>query len=577
MGGTALPALALDGLAQRPKIRHPPHLSVNFTSLEYAVFFAIVLVCYWQLGRRAQSLFLLLASYVFYAFWDVRFVALICVTTYVHFVAGNLLSGQEPASGSTSTSGAPSQRRALWAAHGFLLAAAFGFVTCDLRAPFTGHGELLSLDGFRGLAPLAALALIGLAVGGERLSRRWLERSRRRLFLGFGVLCSVGLLVFFKYAGFFVTSAHELLGALGFSAEHARLDIVLPLGLSFYTFQALGYTVDVYRGRQRPAGDLLAFATFVAYFPQVVSGPISRAQTLLPQLEGTRQLTKAALWSGSRLLLVGALKKVAIADSLAASVEAVFGNANRASGADVVIALILFSIQIVCDFSGYTDMARGCSRLLGIELDVNFSKPYLASNPQEFWRRWHMSLSSWLRDYVYIPLGGNRRGPIRQYLNLFATMLLAGLWHGAAWTFVLWGAFHGLLLCAYRLGQGAVARIRFFETRAGVLASTAWFYGLVCYGWLLFRARSVQDVRTLTHALFSVSGEWLRIGVPRPTTAFLLAVPAMFALMLLESRLLRDRLWQLTFVRGATYATMLVAVLIAAGQDAPAEFIYFQF
>ncbi len=257
------------------------------------------------------------------------------------------------------------------------------------------------------------------------------------LLLSIGV--NGGALLFFKYFNFFVSSATGLLEWIGLPTSSHVLQIVLPVGISFYTFQTMCYTIDVYRGKLTPAANLLDYALYISYFPQLVAGPIERATNLLPQILNPRTVTPNACFEGTYLILWGFFKKVVVADNLCRIADWGFGNVGELNTLSALVTIYAFAWQIYCDFSGYTDIARGCSKLLGIELMVNFNVPYLSKTPSEFWRRWHISLSSWFTDYVFIPLGGSRNGTWASYRNIFITMLLSGLWHGAAWTFVAWG------------------------------------------------------------------------------------------------------------------------------------------
>lgn len=539
---------------------------MTFNSPEYALLLLAVVAVYYRLGLRAQNGLLLAASYLFYGTWDERFLALICASTYVDFASGQLM-GRGRLAG-----------RRLWAANALLIGGTLAFVTFDVRVLFTpGADALVSFTGVRGLALLLAAGLAALVTAAAPFLERLPDAARRRACLGLSLTSNLGLLGFFKYFNFFAESTTELLRAIGFSASPLVLHVILPIGLSFYTFQSLAYAVDVYRKRIEPEDELLRFALFVAYFPQLVAGPIVRAGTLLPQFSRPRRFDSAGLWSGLRLILIGLLKKVAIADAVSGSVDSVFASAATASSIDVLAAVVLFSIQIACDFSGYTDIARGSSRLLGVELDRNFDFPYLARNPQEFWRRWHITLSDWLRDYVYVPLGGNRGGRMHGYRNAMITMLLGGLWHGAAWNFVLWGGLHGLAICAHRIARPRLARLAFLQTRAGAALCALACCVFVGYGWLLFRAHALADIVHLTRTLVALPWSPGRLGMPRPTAAFFLAFPALFAFLALDSKRWRAALFDFAPVRGAAYAVMLLALFLAAGQDAPAEFIYFQF
>ena len=343
-----------------------------------------------------------------------------------------------------------------------------------------------------------AVALrIGAASG--RARRNWLI-----LLLVF----SLGLLGLFKYLGFFVDSFAALMAALGLPvAQDWAIRLILPLGISFYTFQIVGYGIDVYRGRLQAERSFPAFALFAAFFPTIVAGPIQRAADLLPQIHAPRPILWEDLGRGAVLVLLGLIKKLVIADAIAPQVAAVYGAPDPAAvgGLDVILATWLFAVQIYCDFSAYTDIARGVARMLGFDLRHNFLQPYFATSPQEFWRRWHISLSGWLRDYLYIPLGGSRGGAAATDRNLMVTMLLGGLWHGAAWNFVAWGAFQGAVqVIQRRLG---LRRAASGEAGAGTAVSgpVGWgwirhllavvlFFQVTAYGWLLFRATSFEQI-----------------------------------------------------------------------------------
>jgi len=298
-------------------------------------------------------------------------------------------------------------------------------------------------------------ALRMAATSDARLRRRWLRLSLAGNF---------GILGFFKYCNFFVGSFQELLGSVGFATNSWALSIVLPVGISFYTFQAVSYAVDVYRGELQPIrryGDYLLFVTF---FPQLVAGPIERAGRLIPQILGPRSMTWDGWCSGSLLLLIGLFKKMAVADMVAPYADRIFESHRSLSAATLWFGVYCFALQIYADFSGYSDMARGLARILGFELVENFRQPYFAANITDFWRRWHVSLSEWLRDYVYIPLGGNRDGKFATYRNLLATMMLGGFWHGASWNFIAWGGFHGFMLALHKL----------WTTRGAPTSARAW-------------------------------------------------------------------------------------------------------
>jgi D-alanyl-lipoteichoic acid acyltransferase DltB (MBOAT superfamily) len=334
------------------------------------------------------------------------------------------------------------------------------------------------------------------------LGRTESPRARRGLLvlsLGFNLT----LLGFFKYFNFFADSLHGVFGTLGWQVDFVTVRVLLPVGISFYTFVTMSYVIDVYRRETPPTTDLLDFAVFVAFFPHLVAGPILRASTLLAQIDAPRRISREQLRDGAWLILWGYFQKVFVADNLAGLANAAFDPAASPTGVNVLLGVYAFAFQIYGDFAGYSNIARGTSKLMGIELIENFRFPYLVRTPQAFWRHWHISLSTWLRDYLYIPLGGSRGSEWQTRRNLFVTMVLGGLWHGAAWTFVLWGIYHGLLLIAYRAAE-RWERCRRFVSSSGLLARVlSWtvMFHITCYGWLIFRARSITQIRELTSAL----------------------------------------------------------------------------
>lgn len=408
------------------------------------------------------------------------------------------------------------------------------------------------------------------------------KRGRRdRLVLLASLTTNLGLLGFFKYYGFFVTSAADLLAGLGLAVHPRTLQIILPVGISFYTFQTLSYTIDLYRGRVTTERSLLNFAVYVAFFPQLVAGPIERASRLLPQVGEPRPLNWERLYSGFYLICWGLFKKVVVADNVALVADRVFG-ATDPSGIEVLAGVYAFAVQIYCDFSGYTDIARGAARCMGFDLMLNFNLPYFAVNPSDFWRRWHISLSTWLRDYLYVPLGGSRKGPRRTYINLMLTMVLGGLWHGAAWTFVAWGVYHGALLCLHRrlspwLGHhmqptGALAVRLWFWFRVVV------FFHLTCLGWLLFRAQSLEQVAAMLRAVITNPA-----GSPNVLTMAqgitLLSCVGIFGVVQLVQWLARDLQFVLRLpvpARALVYAAGFLGFILFGNYGGHA-FIYFQF
>ncbi len=423
---------------------------------------------------------------------------------------------------------------------------------------------------------------------GRRLAATEDPRLRKRL-VTLSVVANLGALGFFKYFNFFVDSAGHLLRAAGLDVSPGVLEIVLPVGISFYTFQTMSYTIDIYRQQLEPTDSLLDFALFVSFFPQLVAGPIERASHLLPQVV---ELTKArADLSGLGLIALGVFKKAVIADNVAVLVDAAYADPSGAHPAALWLATYAFAIQIYCDFSGYSDIAIGLGRLLGLEIIENFRSPYAAAGPSELWRRWHISLSSWLRDYLYIPLGGNRGGWWHIRRNLLLTMLLGGLWHGAAWNFVLWGAWHGLLLIAFRprwlmaLGE----RLEAGWTRIpSQIVRRLLFFHLVCVGWALFRATSLADCAALMRKMLDPTGldlsGWLGAVEASGEGRYLAFMGAvMGALLLLQNlwpvgtKRVVEVLWKAPVpVRGAAVVLLLYASALLA-PERPPPFIYFQF
>jgi len=371
----------------------------------------------------------------------------------------------------------------------------------------------------RFLALVAGMTVINYAAGwaiGRPSSNASNSSRRKRAYLVLAIAFDLCVLGAFKYFNFFDDSLVHLLSLFGVHIDPVSLKIILPLGLSFYTFQAITYPFDIYRGKIAPTRRFLDFALFVSFFPTVVSGPIERASHLLPQFSGPRDVTSDKVNEGLWLIMWGFFQKMVIADNIGLIVNQVYGNYTQYHGLDIVIAVLAYTVQILADFGGYTDIARGVARLFGFDLLLNFNVPYFAINPSDFWSRWHISLSSWFRDYVYVPLGGNRKGGWRTSLNLLVTMVLCGLWHGAAWTFVIWGAWHGLLLVVYRLSgkaaQSVDRTIKDWRSVISIGGRTALMVVLVAAGWAVFRATSFSQVAYLfSHLGFSHSDATLNL------------------------------------------------------------------
>ncbi len=335
--------------------------------------------------------------------------------------------------------------------------------------------------------------------------------KKKKIWLIIGTLIPLAVLGYFKYIDFGIGSINSILAAIGITAQISLLNVALPVGISFFTFQALSYVFDIYLGRLEPEPKFHKYALFIAFFPQLVAGPIVRASEFLPQLKSKITITGENLQAGVTLIVWGLFKKMVIADNLAPFVDSAFADPMSFSSIILIMTVFAFGIQIYCDFSGYAHIAIGCARILGFKLPENFDMPYLASNIQLFWRKWHMTLSRFIKDYVYIPLGGNRCGHARTYLNLFASMALCGLWHGAAWTFVLWGAYHGLLLALHRyfIGEKKLfSESRFLKSGAGILLSILVTQILVFFGWLIFRANSFENLSVYVQAIFTSTSQF---------------------------------------------------------------------
>ncbi|MCA9732730.1 MAG: MBOAT family protein [Deferribacteres bacterium] len=469
-----------------------------FNSWEFLYFLPTVLAIYYSLNKKAQNLWLLVASYFFYGWWDWRFLSLVFASTLVDYFAGLYIQNQQ----------APSTRR------------------------------------------------LGLYAS---------------LFMNLGALC------LFKYFNFFVDSFTALGDSFGLNFNTPVLRLLPPVGISFYTFQTLSYTIDVYRNRQEPVRNFIDFALYVTYFPQLVAGPIERATALLPQIQKKRIVTLEQFQAGCLLILIGLFKKIALADAAAPLVEEAFANPQAQSSIILLKGLYLFSLQIYCDFSGYSSIARGVSKLIGIELSENFQTPYLATNITDFWRRWHITLSRWLRDYLYIPLGGNRLGKTRTYINLMLTMLIGGLWHGANWTFVVWGGLHGFYLAAHK----KISEIRRTNTKKNAKLSstiltvlkTVTTFHLVALTWIFFRSPDFTTACNYLTGILRWHGGFPLSYLKLPILLFALLAPIEW----LQSR--RFDVLAITRlpvpVRALYYVVMIIALILLGGNDVP--FIYFQF
>lgn len=473
-----------------------------FTSVAFALFLPIVFGLYWAIGPRrvqAQNLLLILASFVFYGWWDVRFVLLLLATTGFDF-------------------------------------------------------------------------FVGIQLG--KISE---ERRRKRFFLA-SILLNLCTLGFFKYFNFFSENFALLLRSLGFASNEFLLHILLPIGISFYTFHSMSYVIDVYRRRKEPCYDPTAFFAFISFFPLLVAGPIVRATWFLPQFQAGRRFEAAKATDGLRQMLWGFFKKMVIADGCAQFVDPVFSNWHSQPAAMLCAGAVLFAFQIYGDFSGYSDIAIGCARLFGFHLLPNFRYPYFSRDIAEFWRRWHVSLTSWFRDYVYIPLGGSRQGLSRTVRNTVLVFLLSGFWHGASWTFIIWGALHALYFMPLVL-SGRNRRHIDLPAQGRLLpslreaAAMILTFALVCIAWIFFRAPDAAQAFHYIGRMFSAG--WGSVAVERRLWLFI-------GVMLIVEWLNRDREHGLAMDRVSSRALrwaiyVCLAVVIFFFGAPPQAFIYFQF
>jgi alginate O-acetyltransferase complex protein AlgI len=473
----------------------------------FLVFLVIVLSVYWSLRSNTwRKAFLLLVSFVFYGFWDWRFVGLLLFSSGFNFLAGAAID--------------------------------------------------------RTVAP-----------------------HRRRWWLIAGIAVNLGVLGLFKYLGFFADSARELLRFFGQDMSFAMAHIVLPVGISFFTFHGLSYLIDIYRGKIASNRGPLDFFLYMAFFPQLVAGPIVRAAKFMPQMRRLRSVSMRRFKFLIALFLVGFFKKAIVSDSIAPTIDQVFAAPALFDAHAHLLAVVLYAIQIYCDFSGYTDMAIAVAGMLGYRFPQNFAAPYLATSISDFWRRWHMSLSSWLRDYLYIPLGGNRHGELKTYRNLFLTMGLGGLWHGASWNFLVWGLMHGSALSVerfwhehvatrYRKPGGSDAGRFSLSNLTATGAKWALTFGLVCAAWVLFRSQSFADAAYMIGSMLGLRSG----GSQSVTTAWWAVIAILWAIHYANWR--RDLVRRMVFMPAAGVAAVCAvqaAAIVLLQPQVTTPFIYFQF
>lgn len=392
------------------------------------------------------------------------------------------------------------------------------------------------------------------------------KTQKRKLWLTVSIVNSLGVLGFFKYGAFITENLNLLLSRLGAPFVIPPPGVLLPVGISFYTFQSMSYTIDFYRGEEKREPSFIRFATFVSLFPQLVAGPIERARNLLPQLTGRPKIYRENITDGLSLFFVGLFKKVALADYLALYVDKVYAAPSYFDSLSLILATFAFGWQIYFDFSGYTDMARGIARMMGFNLMLNFNNPYLADSLGDFWNRWHISLSTWFKDYVYIPLGGNRKGKFSTYKNMFLTMVVSGLWHGAAWTFVIWGVLHAF----GRILTRELERTTFYKEKIPRLIKQLAVFTFVTFTWIFFRAESLSDASLIIRRIFT-SG----LSNPNfPLAALFFCISIWLYQFLVESRV--KSFFNLAPVKVGIMLFILIYLMVfsTSGHE---SFIYFQF
>ncbi|RIW18346.1 MBOAT family protein [Algoriphagus lacus] len=469
-----------------------------FNSIEFAIFLPIVFALYWLFNKyhRVQLWILLLASYLFYGWWDWRFLGLIALSSFIDF-------------------------------------------------------------------------FIGIGLGQTD------DPKRRKLLLGASLVANLGLLGFFKYFNFFTEAFVDAFSLFGMSLEKSRLDIILPVGISFYTFQTLSYTFDVYKKQLTPTKDVLAFLGFVSFFPQLVAGPIERASHLLGQFYTPRKFNYSLAVSGVRLIVWGLFKKVVIADNAAILVDEIFTNYQDQNSLSLILGSVLFALQIYGDFSGYSDIAIGLSRMFGFDLMMNFRFPYLAQNINDFWKRWHISLSTWFRDYVYIPLGGSRGSIAFSVRNVMIIFLVSGFWHGANWNFLAWGAIHGLMYVPFFINKAHqnLHQDSFWLKLPRIFLT----FSVVCLAWVFFRADSLGQALDYLGHIWSNEGAGNFIFSQTKRT-IIFAVVAFFSLFMLGTEAFFENKQKSEVLLPSKYLLILALSIIFFGAFKNHEsFIYFQF
>ena len=478
-----------------------------FNSIDFALFLPIVFLLYWFLVNKSlklQNLLIVFSSYLFYGWWDWRFLFLILFSTIVDY-------------------------------------------------------------------------LVGLEMAKSN------SQKQKIVFLWISVFVNLGLLCFFKYYNFFLENFVSAFSFFGTNIEPGPLQIILPVGISFYTFQTLSYTIDIYRGKLQPTRDFVVFSAFVSFFPQLVAGPIERATNLLPQFQNIRVFDNRKATDGLKQILWGLFKKIVIADNAALIANQIFNNSENYSGSTLIVGAICFTFQIYGDFSGYSDIAIGTSRLFGFDLKQNFAFPYFSRDIAEFWRRWHISLSTWFRDYLYIPLGGNKGSKFRKIRNVFAIFIVSGFWHGANWTFVAWGFLNALfflplmLLDKNRKNTGVVAENKILPS-IKEFAQIVLTFSLTVFAWIFFRASSITQAFQIILDIFSTS----TLRAPEILPKRLIIIISLFMCVEWVGRNQKYAIESLTQkwskpIRWVFYYVLIVLIYFLGNFSKDMEFIYFQF
>ena len=527
-----------------------------FNSFEFLLFILTFGATYYLIPKRkVQNVTLLVFSYIFYGYWDQKFLYLIVLSTYVDFFCGLTMKRVSISY----------LQRFIYSAFLVLCSIVFTEVSWKPVVEFSPlwYGVISS-----SLAVVLLNTLYEFSISKKITNpKRW--------GVSISVVVNLTILGFFKYFNFFISSFSEMLNSFGLVSNMELLNIVLPVGISFYTFQTMSYSLDINKGDLAPTKSFLDFSVFVSFFPQLVAGPIERAQVFLPQVFRPRVFDLKVFKRGLFLICLGFFKKVAIADPISRLVDPGFILGQNYTSLDVYLSTLFFTVQIYGDFSGYSDIARGLAKVFGFDLMVNFRRPYFSKTPSEFWRRWHISLSSWLRDYLYIPLGGNKYSSFKTYRNLFLTMLIGGLWHGASWNFVLWGGYQGLILIIYRLLNLAPRKSKLSQ-----FIFLLSFFHFTMFGWLLFRANSFALIFQNVKAFF-VWSEFVTIisrpGLPLLASLLLLITYEITIELKLYERVLEQKYKYMTDCLIGGFVGIIIFLTMVGNLKPPAPFIYFQF